>query len=66
MDGIGDISLFCLCATTLEVEFLPPSPGEDLVSEQTRQRKEDKQEEAARFPAALHVHLHPACPHGVQ
>lgn len=33
--------------------------GEDLVSEQTCQREEDKQEEAAAFPAGLHDYTHP-------
>ncbi len=35
--------------------------GEDLVSEQTCQREEDKQEEAAAFPAGLHNYTHPTC-----
>lgn len=35
--------------------------GEDLVSEQTRQREEDKQEEAAAFPAGVYNDAHPTC-----
>lgn len=33
---------------------LDAASGEDLVPEQTRQREEDKQEEAAKFPAGHH------------
>lgn len=33
--------------------------GEDLVSEQTCQREEDQQEEAAAFPAGLHNYAYP-------
>eukprot|EP00064_Thunnus_orientalis_P011474 superscaffoldBa00001659_g11505 len=39
----------------------PSVSGEDLVSEQTCQREEDNQEEAAAFPAGLHYHAHPTC-----
>lgn len=33
--------------------------GEDLVSKQTCQREEDKQEEVAAFPAGLYYHAYP-------
>lgn len=42
------MSTSCLCAS-----------GEDLVPEQTSQREEDEQEEAATFPAGLHDDPHP-------